>query len=147
MLRPRDSKRKQVYEAEEAAFPQRLHKDEFPTINEARAYARKVWKQSLGYGQPPMVLARRGFGAHATCFTIALSKGSRNRLVILHELAHSCNDRHMRSQKAGHGAEWAGLFLYLVKRHLGPEAFHRLAREMEARGVDYNLPTQKAADR
>lgn len=139
--RPRDSYRSRVYQAEHLAFAP-LPSAEGWTVQECQEWVNRVWAQHVRDGFPPRVFDGRGsHRGRASAYQIHLPRWARKPWVILHEMAHSANDRHNRSCKAGHGREWAGLYLYLVRRVLGDEWFHELARQFEARRVPYDAVT------
>lgn len=53
--------------------------------------------------------------------TITLPRWSRNKMTLLHELAHICSGRELPngSTVSAHGKEFAGIYLFLVKCFLG----------------------------
>ena len=87
-----------------------------------------VRKKEKGEGRPV---------AHWQIRTMCLPKWSRNSVVILHELAHICNeaDRHGYTS---HGKEFAGIFLLLVKYFIGKEDYEFAKRVCDEFGVAYD---------
>lgn len=128
MKRPRDSQRKRAYDAErqvrnecEALFP---NKDRM-TLPEIKEWVYKIdnsnWMakhyfRATGY---PNIIIKDGRGrrsAFGSRIVLGFPKWSRTKLIVLHELAHSIDSRMHQDFTAGHGREWARIFLTLVKR-------------------------------
>jgi putative metallohydrolase (TIGR04338 family) len=139
--RARDSQRSKLYTAETV-----LHgKPDFKTVQECQAFVDEVmasryvkarWKQYIrvepGYGQTNAT-------ADPTGGVIKLPLWSRQRAVILHEMAHCLNDQ--RRAYAWHGPEFAGLLLTLVHHVMGAESATKLRESFRVNRVRYNLKT------
>ena len=64
---------------------------------------------------------------------ITLGTWARNEAVILHELAHC-----LAPYKTKHGAEFAGIFLFLVKNAFGADIAKQLRESYKTHRVKYN---------
>jgi len=64
---------------------------------------------------------------------ITLGTWARNEAIILHELAHC-----LAPYKTKHGAEFAGIFLFLVKNAFGAEIATQLRESYKTNRVKYN---------
>jgi len=75
--------------------------------------------------------------ADAYCSTITLPCWSRNKLTLLHELAHICCWCELRngSVVSAHGKEFAGVYLLLVRQNLGKSTENELADAMRRHKV------------
>ncbi len=75
--------------------------------------------------------------ADAHCSTITLPCWSRNKLTLLHELAHICcwSELPNGDVVSAHGREFAGIYLRLVRQNLGKTAEKELFAAMEQHKV------------
>jgi len=149
LRRPRDSQRARLYAAERTAFgdpracPARL-----ATLRELCAYV----DQTLGdawfeaeFGRFASVRVKDGRGTrHAysaydlrsRALLLSFPRWARTRPVVLHELGHAASARR-HGVIAAHGPEFAGVFLGLVRRFLGPDAAGRLAAAYRSHRVRF----------
>jgi putative metallohydrolase (TIGR04338 family) len=118
--RPRDSQRSRLYRAEDELEPGRR----LPTVAVLQGYvddlAASDWFTARwgarsfdvrpGHGHRRATADRNG--------VLQLPLWSRTELVVLHEVAHCLTPE----RYAAHGPEYAGVFLSLVRRRLGPGA-------------------------
>lgn len=134
--RPRDSQRKQVYEAERLAYriPQGIDLREWEGHNEAtwpmtldqvRSFSNSVVGSSfwIEHGGPDNVAitdgrSRKRGAAWPDLSKIALPRFARRRYYALHELAHLLTPL----DAAWHGPEWVCLYVALVERFCGVAA-------------------------
>ena len=75
--------------------------------------------------------------ADAYCATITLPRWSRNKLTLLHELAHICCwcDVRRGAYISAHGKEFAGIYLWLVQQTLGKSTEKELFAAMQQHKV------------
>jgi len=134
----RDTQRSKVYEAEDKAhwltYGRSLHtrtltNDEVqPRIDEIMAM-RAIQSR---WGQHKIRVRFTHGGGHASSpWDIALGANSRNDWYILHEIAHCLT----WGQGAGHGKEFAGVYLFLVRTVLGQTAYDNLLAQFRERRV------------
>ena len=142
----RDSQRMRVYRAQEAVA-KGMH---YPTIAECQGFADSVtgsrwWRDRDPYrGQKIAVAdgrARKNAVSYNHYFRIALPRHTRYQRVILHELAHQLTDHRYGLDAAWHGPEFAGVFLAMVYRFIGPENGQALRRKFRELGVRH-IPTR-----
>ena len=140
----RDTQRKRVYDAERAAseahsgyyFKQTIPNEQVqPWIDKVMRKAairkrwgdyRVTWEKSRGGG-------RTYGGGH-----IELGVGARNPWYILHEIAHCLSNR-----GASHGPEFVGVYRFLVRTVLGPDAAKALItaqRKHKVRSNNRSVP-------
>ena len=130
--RMRDSQRSKVYEAEkglDAFYGPRL------SWEATQAFARRVVRESKSWGNwdtgARWIEVRDGRGrsnAGGCSRYIAMPRWSRTRLVIIHELAHTCQHRSRYPyEDAAHGPVFARIYLDLVEEFLGREVSSELA--------------------
>lgn len=164
MPNERDSQRGRVYQAEHLAFH---HGEQAAwTIRECQLYANKVagsawfarqWPKAeralRRTGGPWIVHGRNGGraaydavydeGTSAWRWRISLGIWGRRDWIVLHELAHTITRLEYGSSVAGHGWQWASIYLALVRHHLGAEAGSRLASAFKVERVRYTAPRAK----
>ena len=90
------------------------------------------FRQRFGTRQIYIEAGRNGgkaFGSNR----ITLGTWARNEAIILHELAHC-----LAPHKAKHGAEFAGIFLFLVKNAFGADIAKQLRESYKTHRVKYN---------
>lgn len=164
MPRERDSQRSKVYAAEATVFgrPGPAHLGgkgpDFKTLEECHSYLRGVrksaWFQRRWPGLPCIELrpgkgARRAF-ARGNDYSITLPLWTRQRWVLLHELAHLLGHKEVLTHKeacaipAGHGWQFCASYLELVYHELGEEAGDKLKAEFKRRGVKFKAPVKRA---
>lgn len=138
MRTERDTQKSKVYEAEDKAhwltYGRSLHtrtltNDEVqPRIDEIMAM-RAIQSR---WGQHKIRVRFTHGGGHASSpWDIALGANSRNDWYILHEIAHCLT----WGQGAGHGKEFAGVYLFLVRTVLGQTAYDNLLAQFRERRV------------
>lgn len=169
MSRERDSQRKKVYIAEDAAMRwTSTPRSELMTIKECQAFIDKVMSSKWLRSQPDLagriaaidkrggvvVIAGRG-RANAT-FDVrysqswgevyretrpSISAGTRTRqpYILLHELAHILDS----SSGAWHGWQFCDILLRLVKHFMGAEAHARLKASFKEHKVRFTAPRAK----
>jgi hypothetical protein len=132
-MRPRDTQRSRVYEADRAiaTWTQEISNNELQAFVDnaldkrairARWGARKVYVE-LGRG-----------GAHANYNRISLGVQTRNPHIICHELAHSLTS----NKYAAHGPEYCGVYLFIANVIIGPEFAKQLRAAFKAKKVKVN---------
>lgn len=127
-MRDRDTQRQRVYDAENASGLNPWQQ----TIPNADLQAwvddvldRRAIRSRWGVRKVRVELTH-GRGAHAEgSHTIRASRMGRNEYVMLHEIAHTLTHGY-----AGHGPEYAGVLLFLVKTVMGREAHAALLASM-----------------
>ena len=134
MRTDRDSQRSKVYAAERACglceVKQTIPNDQLQGWVDAvldRRVIRSRWgtqtatvKLTNGYG------GARTYGRHK----ITVSRGGRNEYVMLHEIAHV-----LTPEDVGHGPEFCGVLLFLVRNVLGKDAHAALLASMRQHRV------------
>ena len=141
---PRDTQRSRVYSAERMAFPEAFGRSSgepgLQSIPECQAFITRItrqawykrrfpdgrWTVTVGHNQGRGG-ARGGYGS------ITISGYYRNRVVLLHELAH--NAVGPGPWRAGHGWEFAKAYLDLVRHVMGREDAAKLAAAFKAKRV------------
>lgn len=147
----RDSQRQRLYDAErEAIHPLdggALSFDEcceyLGTVR-ARTWYRHRW--GLRGGSRLVQTNGQGGRAYMGGSEIRLGVWARRRAVILHELAHTLTE----IGEPPHGAQFAGIFLFLVRQEMGPEAGQALREAYRRHRVRSNrsgipAPTRRDA--
>ncbi len=150
-MRPRDSQRQKLYDAERAAFgPTKT----LSTVAEVQAYADKVTGSKWWASQPRLstrtitVSDGRGSGnARAvSSYRIQMPTHMRSEWVTLHEIAHcAMGQRHGWDGVAAHGWQFAEFYLALVRRFLGVAAHDQLRDAFKAKRVKYRPPRTSPA--
>lgn len=149
MTSRRDSQRGRLYKAERRLPEFRmfdLGTGKRPSVEDAQEFINKVsgtaWFQKhfgrdafKPYGLGPRFTVHdsqgRG-GASAMGRHIYVSTYYRNRIVLLHELAHC-----LTIGKVAHGREYAAVYLKLVQHVMGKEVAARLKAAFKAEGVRF----------
>lgn len=132
-MRDRDTQRQRVYDAENASglnpWQQTIPNADLQTWVDD-VLDRRAIRSRWGVRQVRVELTH-GRGAHAEgSHTIRASRAGRNEFVLLHEIAHTLTHGY-----AGHGPEYAGVLLFLVKTVLGREAHATLLAQMRKHKV------------
>lgn len=146
----RDSKRSAVYASEWNALEQHLSNRRIREIADVVAFVNEI-TQSKWYknykimGKEHSSFCRRtkphidvgdGRGRRRACgggTTIKLPKWCRKTYVILHELAHT-----MQFEQPWHGRQFAAIYLDLVRRWMGRNAWEKLRDEFRKHKVWYS---------
>lgn len=145
--RPRDSQRQKVYDAEKPfhktserietipeisrwlhneIFTSEWFKENYPEAKYFRLHDGRAARTAKGW-----------FDAKERVAHMKLPKWSRCKFVILHELAHGvCQSVHGKRKVAGHGKEWAGIFMHLLRK-LCPTEYESLKVEYKLNKVKY----------
>lgn len=94
-------------------------------------------RDTFGVLPSEITLLRRSRSATASLAvpattTIAIRDGSWSPLVVIHELAHL-----IAFDDGDHGPQFAGIELWLVRRHCGFESYLALADQFDIHKVDY----------
>lgn len=139
----RDNQRRKLYRAEDVL---KAHSKRLETVKDIERFVEKLRKRATlvrRYG-PEL---RRSFyigdgrmrsKAGGDSRGIYMPRWSRTEFIVLHELAHSISIRKFgRSTIAGHGREFCGVYLDLVRYVLGKEAGEALKASFKAHGVKY----------
>jgi hypothetical protein len=143
-MRPRDSQRSKLYAAE-AIFHSA---PDFKTVDQCQAYVDSVmasrWVRAR-WQQRIVVKDGRGHvnATGGTSGQLQLPLWSRQRLVILHEMAHVLTPY----RYAAHGPEYAGVLLSLVHHVLGAETAAKLRASYKEHRVRYNLKAVPSSPR
>jgi|SRR5215212_4538479 len=146
MKKARDSQRSRVYKAERAAW-ENFDTPEFRTVAQCQEYVNDVtytrfWDERFtdGWYLDPEVRievsdgrGRRSAAAFCDEDRIALPKWARNRLVILHELAHILVNGNR--SLASHGPEFVSMYLSLVREFEGEDEAQKLHEAFETHRV------------
>ena len=152
MTRPRDNQRARIYRAEWAAEARGMTVTPIPTVLELQAFVDRMvesrWIRSRWGKVPITVHDGRGF-RKATAFNWGrLSRGgdiympvwSRKTWVICHEVAHILTG----SYHAGHGPEFAGIFLALTEKFVdkpSADLLREAFREKKVRKSNREIPS------
>lgn len=109
------------------------------TLAECQALVNRVWGR-YGYGFAPKVTdgrgRRRGSGGRSR---IALPRRTRNRMYVLHEVAHSLVCLHLKGV-AAHGPEYARVLLGLLVEYaeIDGSRAHRIGVQQRPRRVRFS---------
>lgn len=149
----RDVQRDRVYRAQRKVDPHRHDRELFPDLDAVRTYvlgacSRKrvqaAFPRAILVAEGKLYLkdgggtrsARGGWYGPQTGAMLSLPLWSRNRLVILHELAHGL----VPNPKQSHGWEFCQGLLRLVLLVEGREAHDRLKAAFKAERVRFRKP-------
>ena len=91
------------------------------------------FRQRFGDNRKIIIQSGRGGGKAFGSYKITLGTWARNEAIILHELAHC-----LAPYKTKHGAEFAGIFLFLVKNAFGADKAKELRESYKTHRVRYN---------
>jgi len=143
----RDSQRSKVYGAEDALV--RAYKDErLETTDEiynwvAKLSSRKWFKKRFPMFNIERFVVKSGRGrrtAYGGHTHIAMPKWSRNKMIILHELAHCLNvTGHDSRYHVAHGRRYCRIYLSLVKHAMGTDRARELRQRFKQYKVKYSL--------
>ena len=150
--RPRDEQRKRLYAAEREV--KAYLRDPLPKIEEMQRFVdsilRSRWFQihfAASMSAPIRVIGGRQRAATAMNFlsTISMPTWSRNKLIVLHEVAHILTDRYYGSDFIeGHGKQFASFFLELVDHFLGADDCQDLLEAFSRNSVAHSYREQGA---
>lgn len=146
----RDSKRSAVYASEWNSLEQHPTNKRIRDIADVIVFVNKItqskWYKNYkikGKEHPwyyrktkPRIDVGDGRGrrrAHGGGTTIKLPRWTRRTYVILHELAHT-----MQFEQPWHGRQFAAIYLDLVKRWMGQDAWEKLRDEFRKHKVRYS---------
>ncbi len=130
---PRDSKRQRVYDAERE-LPEFHQKMDWPEVEAffAQVNASRWFRARWSTVVRPV--RKRGGSAYGyPGGRVTLPAFARNRIVILHEIAHTVTYADQRY--APHGPEYCGVFVALVGHFVSDDVARRLRAELRARKV------------
>ena len=137
----RDSQKSRLYAAERDAFDwgQTIKNEDLQVWLERNVLSRAWFRRRFGNRYIHVDLmrggGRGGFGQ------ILLGREARNEWVMLHELAHN-----LAGTRAGHGPEFAGIYLRLVHHVMGREVAACLRDSYKKHRVRYNMKSWPAAE-
>jgi putative metallohydrolase (TIGR04338 family) len=143
-LKERDTQRHRVYKSDTALM---AVAKPLPTVEEVERYVKRVFGMKRIQAAFPSCRTlpqvkdgrgRRKAGGSSTMITIPL--WARNEAVVLHELAHTICQRTHGRWVAGHGWQYASIYLTLVLHAMGREAHDVLKAAFKANRVRYTAP-------
>lgn len=156
----RDGQRTKLYEAENRVFSGWRNKVDLTQTVQCEVWLGRVLRSeraknavlNAGGRWPSKVTVKsQAYGAHAKPYfqEISVSPGMRKEWTLLHELAHICT-RAATIDVAGHGREYAAIYVALVGAVLGQSWAKRLKAEFKAKRVKFKpkrtlSPERKAA--
>jgi putative metallohydrolase (TIGR04338 family) len=107
------------------------------SIHDCQSYVNLIARQDFfrkRFGERQIIVeSGRGGGMAYGSRRITLGTWARNEAVILHEMAHCLAPSNVK-----HGAEFSGIFLFLVKNVFGAEMAARLRESYKEHRVRYN---------
>lgn len=151
-MRKRDVQRQRLYDAERTI--EDATRNGKMTVVECQKYVdrlmEKKWIQAR-WGKQTITIKAGRYGGHARSgwngHTITLGVWARQEAIILHEVAHCLiGEKPPPGPYSSHGAEYAGLFLALVRLQMGQEMAQKLKESFKAHKVRHNnkaIPTPK----
>lgn len=142
MTEPRDNQRKRLYTAEKALAPLSARIEDIPSIQFfvdkvlARAPIQRRYGRWLGKWKVVVRDGRRCRRALGGIDGVQLPRWSRTQYIVLHEVAHTLAHRKFRyTEIAGHGPEYAGIYLDLIRFGMGQEPHDVLKASFKAHRV------------
>lgn len=159
MAQVRDNQRSKLYASE--SFLYDIGKGKFEngfittltpksSIHDCQMYvnllAEEYWFRQRWGKRTFRVESKRGGGRSFDSGRIQLGTWARNEAVVLHEVAH-CLVQRERHGLAGHGPEFAGVYLFLVRQHFGKEVANQLRASFKTHKVRYNNSQIPAIDK
>lgn len=136
--RPRDNQRQRLYNAEKVLEAKWGAKIGCGRLEECQAYVdalcQERWFQSR-WGRRSIEVRQKTHGC-ATSYAgshICMPPWARTPMVTLHEVAHVL----CPATVAGHGPEYAAVYLFLVNNHFGEESARLLRTSFAAHKVSY----------
>lgn len=146
----RDSQRSKLYKAEKVldSLSARLE-----TIPEVEAYMDKVLSSAPIQRRYAKHLRRqitvkdgRGVRTAKGCrYWVKLPRWARTQYIVLHEVAHSLTQRIHGDDVAGHGWQYAAIYLDLVRFGMGTEAHATLKASFKAGKVRFTEKRKREA--
>jgi len=156
----RDGQQRKLYTAESRVFDGWRNKTDLTQTTQCEVWigrvlkserARKAVVAAGGRWPARVTIKSQGRGAHAKPHyqEISIAPNMRKEWVLLHELAHVCT-KDVGLEVAGHGREYAAIYVALVGAVLGKSWADRLKREFRTSGVKFKpkrtlSPERKAA--
>lgn len=142
-MRERDSQRRKLYTAENAAFKNFKSRDvstHSKYVARLDAILNSKWLRERYPNTPRKVTVEvvpQRRGASAWSYTIETGPKAMVEWILVHELAHIVH-KHSHpdgSKQPGHGREYAEVYVRLVRRFLGADAYKRLREEFRRHKV------------
>lgn len=144
-MRARDSQRKRVYVAERvlSKFAKPLR-----DVQDIERFLKKQLQRKAILRRYPdatkKVRVSDGRGRVNACaygdWKIAIPLWARNTHIVVHEMAHIVTHRQYGHRVAGHGWEYASVFLDLVRFIMGKEAHDALKQSFKDNKVRFTKP-------
>lgn len=144
-MRARDSQRKRLYVAERVLgkFAKPLQ-----DVQDIERFLKKQLQRKAILRRYPdatrTVRVSDGRGRRNACaygdWKIAIPLWARNTHIVIHEMAHIVTHRQYGSKVAGHGWEYANVFLDLVRFIMGNEAHDALKQSFKDHKVKFTKP-------
>lgn len=138
-VRPRDSQRQKLYNAEREALKENYGgKVGNGMIADVQGMVDRLCQQhwfQARWGQRTIEVRQKTSGRATGYYNshICMPPRYRSPYITLHEVAHVlCHPKY-----AGHGPEYAALYLFLVHQHLGADASASLRESFRKHGVKY----------
>lgn len=148
--RPRETQRIKLYKAETVL---RKYAQPLPEITDIERYIKKVFQYAhlkRRYGDHLLrdIIVKDGRGCRNALafgrFSIAIPLWARDTHIVLHEVAHIIAHRVYGTYKiAGHGWEYAGVYLEVVRAAMGVEAHNELKASFKKHKVRYTKPVKR----
>lgn len=139
--RGRDTQRQRAYAAEDST--ETMRRNDIPTrsLEDCQAYVNDVlgraWvRREFGRREVTVYAYPGGRGARAGRTYIKIETKSRNRMLLLHELAHC-----LAPSNVSHGREWARIYHRLVRRIMGSAEGKELKLAFRAHRVKHTKRT------
>jgi len=139
MARPRDFKRKRVYDAERDLFPVEKYPPDL-SLWECEQLLHRMYRdaryQHLEKAKERSPALKDGRGRRRAAYSrpqhvISLPRYYRKAWVVAHEVAHTLVDH---NRAPGHGAEFMAIYIDLLERHCGMNGME-LVEYFTTRGV------------
>jgi len=140
-MRPRDSQRYAVYRWEWTVREQWPEHNEVLSPTECQDLIQKVWNDRRPGEEPPLLRFRGRTTAHGSRWSITLPKREwgRQKLLVLHEIAHSLDIHPGKWDEPFHGPRFASLLLdlWVTYARIPREACQLIARTQEGQKVKF----------
>lgn len=142
MPRARDSQRSKVYKAETLTFRAKKVQTDYRTVKDCKSFVQEVvnskyWQSQRGKKR---VKIKDGRGRRAACFRfpniICLPLWARNKVVIIHELAHMLTHQTHPNSPA-HGRFFCMHYVHLVEELIGISEAVALVLKWNELNVNY----------
>ena len=136
----RDQQRSKVYKSEKILAGKTKP---LPTVRDMEAYVTKLQSRAVlvkrfGHHLTRTIVVKDGRGrsdAGGWSGGVTMPLWSRCELILLHEVAHTITRRIFGVNVAGHGWQYANIYLQLVKTMLGAEIHAQLKGSFKANKV------------